>query len=131
MAALAGIWSSEVAQLLRAHQDMVNRIIQIGEKSLERKPEEDSQPEKPERRYPLCERKAKLFTDYVIYNAFQTELEPETFSEAISGHDKEKRVDTVTEEFSAWRKSVQDEKAQCEDKLDKMRQALSKLEKET
>jgi protein subunit release factor B len=36
-------------ELLRARQDMVNRIIQIGEKSMERKPEEDSQPEKPER----------------------------------------------------------------------------------
>jgi hypothetical protein len=53
-------------ELLRAHQDMVNRIIQIGEKSLERKPEEDSQPEKPERRYPLRERKAKVFTDHVM-----------------------------------------------------------------
>jgi small-conductance mechanosensitive channel len=39
-------------ELLRARQDMVNRIIQIGEKSLERK---------PERRYPLRERNAKVF----------------------------------------------------------------------
>jgi hypothetical protein len=102
-------------ELLRARQDMVNRIIQIGEKSLERKPEEDFQPEKPERRYPLRERKAEVFTDHVMYNAFQTEREPETFSEAMSGHDKEKWVDTVTEEFNALRKSVQDEKGQCED----------------
>jgi hypothetical protein len=55
-----------------------------------------------------------------MYNAFQTEREPETFSEAMSGHDKEKWVDSVTEEFSALRESVQDEKGQCEDKLDKM-----------
>jgi rootletin len=63
-------------------------------------------------------------------NAFQTEREPETFSEAMSGHGKEKWVDAVTEKFSALRKSVQDEKGQCEDKLDKMRQAMSKLENE-
>jgi rootletin len=46
------------------------------------------------------------------------------------GNDKEKWVDAVTEEFSALRKGVQDEKGQCEDKLDKMRQAMSKLENE-
>jgi hypothetical protein len=68
---------------------MVNRIIQVGEKSLERNPEEDSQPEKPDRRYPLRERKAKAFTDHVMYIAFQAEREPETFSEAMSGNDKE------------------------------------------
>jgi hypothetical protein len=56
--------------------------IKIGEKSLERQPEEDSQPEKPEGRYPLRERKAKVFTDHVKYNAFKAEREPETFSEA-------------------------------------------------
>jgi uncharacterized protein involved in exopolysaccharide biosynthesis len=39
-------------------------------------------------------------------------------------------VDAVTEEFSALQKSVQDEKGQCENKLDKMRQAMSKLENE-
>jgi hypothetical protein len=61
-------------ELLRARQDMVNRIIQIGEMSLERKPEEDS---KPERRYPLREQKAKVFTDHVMYNTFQTERESE------------------------------------------------------
>jgi rootletin len=65
-----------------------------------------------------------------MYNAFQTEREPETFSEAMSGYDKENWVDEVTEEFSALRKSVQDEKGQCENKLDKMRQAMSKLENE-
>jgi hypothetical protein len=65
-----------------------------------------------------------------MYNAFRTEREPETFSEAMSGHDKETWVDAVTGEFSALRKSVQDEKGQCEDKLDKMRQAMSKLENE-
>jgi predicted nucleic acid-binding Zn-ribbon protein len=46
----------------------------------------------------------------------------------MSGHDKEKWVDAVTEEFSALRKSVQDEKGQCDDKVDKMRQTMSKLE---
>jgi hypothetical protein len=117
-------------ELLRARQDMVNRIIQIGEKSLERKSEENSQLEKPERRYPLRERKAKVFTDHVMYKAFQTEREPETFSDAMSGHDKEKWVDAVTEEFSAFRKGVQDEKGQCDDKVDKMRRAMSKLENE-
>jgi rootletin len=129
MAALAGSGVQET-ELLRVRQDMVNRIIQTGEKSLERKPEDDSQPKKPERRYPLRERKAKVFTDHLMYNAFQTKREPETFSEAMSGNDKEKWVDAVTEEFSALRKSVQDEKGQCGDTLDKMRQAMPKLENE-
>jgi hypothetical protein len=57
-------------------------------KSLERKPEDDPQPEKPERRYPLRERKAEVFTDYVMYSAFQTEQEPGAYSEALYGHDK-------------------------------------------
>jgi hypothetical protein len=35
-------------------------------KSQERNPEEDSQPKKQQRRYPLCERKTKVFTDHVI-----------------------------------------------------------------
>jgi TolA-binding protein len=65
-----------------------------------------------------------------MYIAFQAEREPETFSEAMSGNDKEMWVDAVTEEFSALRKSVQNEKGQCENKVDKMRQAISELENE-
>jgi hypothetical protein len=66
-------------EFLRICQSIVNRIIQIGEKSLERKPEEDSQPEKPERRYPLRERRAKVLTDHVMYNAFQILVQSEMY----------------------------------------------------